>query len=66
MGEVLLIGNDIPAKQGIKVWLSSQFSINNLGKASYILGMRIYWIDQRKLLGVSQSKYVDTVLKSLA
>ena len=46
MDDILFIGNDIPAMQGIKVWLSSQFSMNNLGKASYILGMRIYRIDQ--------------------
>ena len=44
--DILLIGNDIPMMQGIKVWLSSLFSIKDLGKASFILGMRIYVIDQ--------------------
>ena len=61
--DILLIGNDIAAMQGIKVWLSSQFSMKDLGEASYILGMRIYRDRSRRLLGVSQSMYIDTVLK---
>ena len=36
--DILLIGNDIPTLQGIKVWLSSQFSMKNLGEASSSLG----------------------------
>ena len=63
MGEVLLIGNDIPAMQGIKVWLSSQFSMKDLDEASYILGIRIYRDRSAKLLGLSQSMYIDTMLK---
>ena len=43
--------------------MSSQFSIKNLGEASYILGMKIYRDRSRKLLGLSQSMYIDTVLK---
>ena len=61
--DILLIGNDIPALQRIKVWLSSQFSIKDLGEASYILGMRIYRDRSKRLLGLSQSMYIDTVLK---
>ena len=38
--DILLIGNDIPTLQGIKVWLSSQFFMKDLGKASHILGMK--------------------------
>ena len=40
--DILLIKNDIPALQSVKLWLSSQFSMKNLGEASYILGMKIY------------------------
>ena len=40
--DILLIENDIPALQEIKVWLSSQFSMKDLGEASYILEMKIY------------------------
>ena len=63
MDDILLIGNDVPALQGIKIWLSSQFSMKDLGEASYILGMRIYRDRSKKLLGLSQSTYIDTMLK---
>ena len=55
--DILLIGND-PALQGIKIWLSSQFSMKDLGEASYILGMRIYRDRSKRLLGLSQSTYI--------
>ena len=64
--DILLIGNDIPALQGIKVWLLSQFSMKDLGEASYILGMKIYRDRSKKLLGLSQSMYIETMLKGLA
>ena len=49
--------------QSVKLWLSSQFSIKNLGEASYILGMKIYRDRSKRMLGLSQSMYIDTVLK---
>ena len=61
--DILLIKNNIPALQGIKAWLSSQFSMKDLGEASYIFGMKIYRNKSKKLLGLSQSTYIDTVLK---
>ena len=61
--DILLIENDIPALQGIKVWLSSQFSMKDLGEASYILGMKIYRDRSKRMLGISQSTYIETVLK---
>ena len=63
MDDILLIRNDIPALQGIKIWLSSHFSMKDLGEASYILGMRIYRDRSKRLLGLSQSTYIDTMLK---
>ena len=61
--DILLIENDIPALQKIKVWLSSQFSMKDLGEASYILEMKIYRDRSKKMLGLSQFMYIDTVLK---
>ena len=61
--DILLVENDIAALQGIKVWLSSQFSMNDLGEASFILGMKIYRDRSKRLMGLSQSMYIDTVLK---
>ena len=63
MDDILLIGNAVPALQRIKIWLSSQFSMKDLGEASYILGMRIYRDRSKRLLGLSQSTYIDTMLK---
>ena len=64
--DILLIKNDVPILQGIKIWLSSQFSMKDLGEASYILGMRIYRDRSKRLLGLSQSTYIDTMLKKFS
>ena len=61
--DILLLGNDIPALQSVKLWLSSQFSMKDLEEASYILGIKIYRDRSRRLLGLSQSMYIDTMLK---
>ncbi|KAK8701528.1 hypothetical protein V6N13_019915 [Hibiscus sabdariffa] len=61
--DILIIGNDIPTLQSIKTWLSSCFSMKDLGEASYILGVKIYRDRSRRLLGLSQSTYIDKVLK---
>ncbi|KAK8554367.1 hypothetical protein V6N12_031331 [Hibiscus sabdariffa] len=39
--DILIIGNDIPTLQSVKAWLSSCFSIKDLGEATYILGVKI-------------------------
>ena len=52
MDDILLIENDIPGLQGIKIWLSSQFSMKDLGEASYILGMKIYRDKSKRMLGL--------------
>ncbi|KAK8985022.1 hypothetical protein V6N11_082641 [Hibiscus sabdariffa] len=61
--DILIIGNDIPTLQSIKTWLSSCFSMKDLGDAAYILGVKIYRDRSRRLLGLSQSTYIDKVLK---
>ena len=63
MDDILIIENDVPALQRIKIWPSSQFSMKDLGEASYILGMRIYRDRSKRLLGLSQSTYITTLLK---
>ncbi|KAK8667592.1 hypothetical protein V6N13_007740 [Hibiscus sabdariffa] len=61
--DILIIGNDIPTLQSAKAWLSSCFSMKDLGEAAYILGVKIYRDRSRRLLGLSQSTYIDKVLK---
>ncbi|KAL0463025.1 UNVERIFIED_CONTAM: Retrovirus-related Pol polyprotein from transposon RE1 [Sesamum latifolium] len=40
--DILLIGNDVKILGDIKAWLSTQFSMKDMGEASYILGVKIY------------------------
>ena len=61
--DILLVKNDVAILQGIKDWLSSQFSLKDLGEASFILSMNIYGDRSKMLLGLSQSMYIDTMLK---
>ena len=63
VNDILLIKNDIPALQRIKVWLSSLFSIKDLIEVAYILGMKIYKDRSKRLLGLSQSMYIDTTIQ---
>ena len=51
--DILLIGNDVGAMSSIKVWLSSHFAMNDLGEASYILGIKLFRGRKKRLLGLS-------------
>ena len=44
--DILLIGNDISMLTSVKVWLSKEFSMKDLGEASFILGIKSIEIDQ--------------------
>ena len=61
--DILLIGNDTPTLQSVKSWLGKCFSMKDLGEAAYILGINIYKDRSQRLLGLSQSGYIDKVLK---
>ncbi|KAL0439747.1 UNVERIFIED_CONTAM: hypothetical protein Slati_2457700 [Sesamum latifolium] len=61
--DILLIGNDVKMLGDIKAWLSTQFSMKDMGEASYILGIKIYRDRSRRMLGLTQSSYIDKVLK---
>ncbi|KAA0037169.1 putative gag-pol polyprotein [Cucumis melo var. makuwa] len=61
--DILLIGNDIPTLQNIKSWLGKYSSMKDLVEAAYILGITIYRDRCRRLLALSQSAYIDKILK---
>ena len=61
--DILLIGNDIPTLLNVKSWLGKCFSMKDLGEAAYILGIKIYRDRFKRLIGLSQSTYIDKVLK---
>ncbi|KAL0290818.1 UNVERIFIED_CONTAM: Retrovirus-related Pol polyprotein from transposon RE1 [Sesamum radiatum] len=61
--DILLIGNDVKMLGDIKAWLSTQFSMKDMGEASYIIGIKIYRDRSRRMLGLTQSSYIEKVLK---
>ncbi|KAL0458416.1 UNVERIFIED_CONTAM: putative transposon Ty5-1 protein [Sesamum latifolium] len=43
----------------IKAWLSTQFSIKDMGETSYILGIKIYRDRSGRMLGLTESSYIE-------
>jgi hypothetical protein len=61
--DILLIGNDVQILNSVKKYLNNNFSMKDMGEASYALGIKIYRDRSRRLLALSQSTYLDKVLK---
>jgi hypothetical protein len=61
--DILLIGNDANFLNEIKESLKKSFSMKDLGEAAYILGIKIYRDRSKRLIALSQSTYIDKVLK---
>ena len=51
--DILLIGNDIEFLDSVKRYLNKSFSMKDLGKAAYILGIKIYKDSSRRLIRLS-------------
>ena len=62
--DIMIIGNDVGILSIIKTLLSRYFSMKDLGEASYILGIWIYRDESKRMLGLSQSKYIDIIIKT--
>ncbi|KAI3777237.1 hypothetical protein L1987_47035 [Smallanthus sonchifolius] len=60
--DILIIGNNIPMLDKVKQWLGSCFAMKDLGEAAYILGIKIYRDRSKRLLGLSQSTYIDKMM----
>ena len=63
--DILFMGNDIEFLESIKGYLNKGFSMKDLGEAAYILGIKIYRDRSRRLIGLSQSTYLDKILKKV-
>ena len=61
--DILLIGNDIEILDSIKGYFNKSFSMKDLSEAAYILGVKIYRDRSKCLIGLSQSTYLDKILK---
>ena len=64
--DILLIGNNVPTLLNVKQWLGNCFSMKDLGEAEPILSIKIYRDRSKRLLGLSQEKYIDKVLKQFS
>ena len=64
--DILLIGNVVPMLTTIKRWLSKEFSMKDLGKASYILGIKVYRDTPNRILCLLQQMYIESVLKKFS
>ena len=63
MNDILLIGNDVEFSGKHKGVFERSFSKKDLGEAAYILGIKIYRDRSRRSIGLSQSTYLEEVLK---
>ena len=63
--DILIIGNDIGMMQSVKAYLCKNFSMKDLGEASYILDIKLYRDREMKLIGLLQSSYVDKIARQL-
>ena len=62
MDDILLNGNDVGMLSIVKVWLANTFDMKDLGKASYILGIKLFRDRKRRIIGLSQATYIEKVL----
>nr|GEV09405.1 retrotransposon protein, putative, Ty1-copia subclass [Tanacetum cinerariifolium] len=60
---IIIMGNHILSLQSVKSYLEKCFAMKDLGKASFILGIKIYQDRSKRLIGLSQSAYMDKILK---
>ncbi|GJX94653.1 retrotransposon protein, putative, ty1-copia subclass [Tanacetum coccineum] len=61
--DIIIMGNHILSLQSVKSYLGKCFAMNDLGKATFILGIKIYQDRSKQLIRLSQSAYMDKILK---
>ncbi|MCQ7056692.1 hypothetical protein M9Y08_18120, partial [Clostridioides difficile] len=60
--DILLIGNSVKMLSDVRVWLSKQFDMKDLGEAGHILGIKIIRDRKKRMLTLSQASYIDSIL----
>jgi hypothetical protein len=64
--DILLASSDVSLLLEIKMFLSSNFDMKDLDKASFILGIEIHWDRRNEVLRLSQNVYLEKVLKKFS
>ena len=59
---ILLIGNDFEMLSKVKIQLATQFQMKDLGKARYVLGIKIIPNRRNKIIALSQENYINSIL----
>ncbi|GKB07913.1 retrotransposon protein, putative, ty1-copia subclass [Tanacetum coccineum] len=61
--DILLMRNSITLLKEVKSWFCKCFSMKELGEAAYILGIKIIHDRSKPLIALSQSTYLEEILK---
>jgi len=61
--DILLATNDLGLLHETKKFLSSNFKMQDMGEASYVIGIKIFRNRSQGLLGLSQKSYINKVLE---
>ncbi|GJR38875.1 retrotransposon protein, putative, ty1-copia subclass [Tanacetum coccineum] len=61
--DIIIMGNHIPSLQSVKSYLGKCFAMKDLGESTFILGIKIYRDRTKRLIRLSQSGYMDKILK---
>ena len=54
VGDIFLVANDVAMLHNVKKYLSNNFEMKDMGKASYVIGIEIFCEKSQGLLGLSQ------------
>nr|GEU42756.1 putative nucleotidyltransferase, ribonuclease H [Tanacetum cinerariifolium] len=63
LDDILLMGDIVTILQEVKSYLNKCFSMKELGEATYILGIKIIRDRSKWLIALSQSSYLEKILK---
>ncbi|GJY10416.1 zinc finger, CCHC-type containing protein [Tanacetum coccineum] len=61
--DIIIMRNHIPSLQCVKDYLGKCFAMKDLGEAAFILGIKIYRDRSKQMIRLSQSAYMDKILK---
>ncbi|GJT54975.1 retrotransposon protein, putative, ty1-copia subclass [Tanacetum coccineum] len=61
--DILLMGNNVTMLQEVKCWHCKCFSMKDLGETTFILGIKIIRDRSKRLIALSQSAYLEKILK---